>query len=182
MSAISTHLDQSLILVSSNELKSNDCDSACRYAVGASPLPQESPSSWAMELKSVGWSGLGVIADPSLEINDGWHNTDHPTFSGWYAITTLEAHTIFNGDGQEHDGPRVDCSDVMLFHFQPKEARLTIVNSRTREKSVIHINTDQPLFISTILAHVHQPAHVVLRTTTVAEQNFLISPTNNLMP
>ena len=157
------------------ELLSYD-DDLLRYAVSSHALPDDCISEWAIDVIKLGGVYVGIIADNSIDINDGWHNTNHSSSCGWQCWYDVVAFIYSNGSYACNDGMRVAAGDVMLYRYDPSARQLKMMNARTGKSVIIsNVNAKQPdscMYITATLCKYwarSSSSHILFRMMTSAE-------------
>jgi hypothetical protein len=179
----STYQSKQLQPISPSELATpTPADGCYRYAVSDTPLPAYRRSYWAAVVKANAWIiYVGVIADNGVHISSGHQNYNQSTFCGvGIDENGKQAWQLRSGQSSGNDLMASVAGDVLLFRLDPRLSQLTVVNSRTRNMTVIEMarddEPDKPLYISVNLkasSSVGPLTQVELRQMTAAERAML---------
>jgi hypothetical protein len=159
LSWFSTYETQQLQRITPSELATpTPADRCGRYAVSNTPLPADRCSYWAAVTTANTWYiVVGVIADKDVKHHNGSFNFDHPTFCGVQVFHDgKQAWVRKNGQGFGEREMAGVAGDVLLFRLDPLQRQLTIVNSRTRQTTVItnvvHDDPEKPLYLTVTIS------------------------------
>ena len=148
----------------------------CRYAVSSHALPTDCISEWAVDVIELGFVCVGIIADNSIDMNDGRHNINHSSFCGWCCCSDGYAVIFTNGSYARNDDMRVAAGDVMLYRYDPSARQLKMMNARTGKSVIIsNVNAKQPdscMYITASLCKFQSSSssHIRFRMMTSEEQ------------
>jgi hypothetical protein len=146
--------------------------------VSDTPLPTERPSYWAATIKAI--SGdliVGVIADNSIQMNNGNQNMSHETFCGVCVGSEGSAEVLRNSTSSANHALVSHEGDVLLFKLNPLQRQLTIMNDSScapvKISNVACDNPHKPVFITITMSaswHGRSLTQVELRQMTAAER------------